>query len=119
MRLLLAILALVGLLVSPLAAQAAAQRCAPSAGISMAMQGGPAASAGERHCCPDSGKPGPHHQKSCAQACAMMCAAVAALPASAPSPVAPQGRPLRAASLFGAVHAHPPSGLKRPPRSIA
>lgn len=56
---------------------------------------------------------------SCLKACALMCGVVAALPSTPLALAAPLGlaapEPMRLASL----KPHPPSGLERPPKSIA
>lgn len=124
MRVFLAILALVGLLLSPVAASAAVQRCLHQDGgaMIMDMSATPASAdsqASPHNCCDEHGKPVKHDSKACAQACATMCGVAAALPSepmSLPLRLSTSARPdPRTASL----HPHEPSRLERPPKSIA
>lgn len=121
MRAFLALLAVVGLLFTPLAAAAAQERCVEAgvemAGMMMPMaNGSDEANAAPDPCCDHTDKA---HQssKACAQACATMCGVVAALPATNEwigrvAPVrltAPIALPLEALA---------PPRTERPPRTI-
>ncbi len=130
MRVLLALLAVLGLMLSPLAASAASRHCSERDGAMMAMASAHDAGAmGAMDCCPH-GKPGvanspakpaqaKHDRSSCANACAAIAMAVAALPASAPMLVA-VAQPVRLEpGLATSLTAHDPPRLERPPRSIA
>lgn len=124
MRLLLALLALVGLLMTPIAASAGAAFCFGHGGEMAAMaKPSPVAHhtehAADHSCCDEDGAPGGHDSEACAQACAAMCVTAAALAeAAAPEP-ALLGRPHIEAVPFKAFHAHAPPGVKRPPRTFA
>ena len=123
MRLLLAILAVLGLLVTPVAASAGAAACRHHGDGGMsAVDAAPrphTVHAPDHSCCDEGGAPAEHDSKSCAQACAAMCVASAALAADGPSAPTPVGRLFVEAMPLKALHAHAPPGLKRPPRSIA
>jgi hypothetical protein len=130
MRVLLAFLAVLGLMLSPVTASAAMRQCADQdrAMTAMADAHGSTAMA-VMECCPQAkptsqqgpAKPAPakHDRNSCANACATICLAVAALPASTPVhtvvPLTAQFAPGLSASLTP----HDPPRLERPPRSIA
>lgn len=121
MRFWLALLALLGLLLTPVAASAAAPACLqPAHSAPMAMAG---PNAGDAHaCCPDSGAPKPakSDHKTCETACALMCAGVvAALPAAEPALVMPQDHLQFGALPPDVARAHPPSVPDRPPRHLA
>ena len=124
MRFLLAILALLGLLMIPLAASAGAALCLSHGGADASMTMGPPHAAhtvhtGDHRCCDPDGAPTEHDSKSCAQACAAMIVAGATLAADAFATPTRAGRsPLEAAPLT-VFYAHAPSGLKRPPRTVA
>lgn len=130
MRLLLAILAVLGLLLAPAAAAAATARCLheghgdmamgmPSGtAMVMAAEAAPDEAAGPMPCCDDDAGTPQHDRQACAQDCALMCAPPVALPeAASPDP------PL---SGHARLTAHPckpcqgqaPPGLKRPPRAF-
>jgi hypothetical protein len=127
MRALLALLAVMALLISPVAAGAAQAQCALGGSAAMAGMDMPAMS-GAAHagvqkamgdpCCDQAG----HHKmsdKSCAQACAASCVATVALPASFISGSfvftrAPMGPPRAAPAV-----SYQPFGLERPPKSMA
>ncbi len=124
MRAFLAILALVGLLLSPVAASAATQVClhhdsGAAMSMPMPMMGGPPAKAGPHRCCDDQGKPAKHDSGDCLKACALICGMTAALPSIDAAPA----RPLEHARLepmaAPPLHAHGPPGLKRPPKPQA
>ena len=124
MRVLLALLAVVGLLISPVAASAATSVCAhhhDAMEMAMAMDASDAPAAGDAMpCCDDDGgKPAQHDKPSCAQACALMCIASVALPQTAAdiSQAASHARVTPAAP--SPLHAHGPPGLKRPPKHHA
>lgn len=127
MRLLLCILAFIGLLLSPAAATAAAASCVHEDGSMMEPMAAPdRQSAADHSCCPDMAKPSPekdrpqkHDSKACAQACATMFTVSAPLPTGEPEVlVAARGAILTPAPSQG-LHPFAPPGLKRPPRSIA
>lgn len=127
MRFILALLAVIGLLASPVAAAAAQASCQEHGGgqmmsMPMANMPGMVHADGQKGdpCC-DPGKSSgqtKHDAASCLQACAVMCGVVAALPAgpmpliASPDHSAPE--PARLASL----KRHEPSRLERPPKSI-
>ncbi|WP_068876632.1 MULTISPECIES: hypothetical protein [unclassified Phenylobacterium] len=121
MRLLLAFLAVLGLLMTPVAASAGAAACLhhKPGGAAMSMDAPQAAHpvhAADHSCCDEDGAPAKHDSQACAKACAAMCVTAAALtdvPIQAPAPV---GRPHVEAAPLKAFHAHAPPGLKRPPR---
>lgn len=123
MRELLAILALVGLLLSPAAASAAATRCMPDhGGMAIAMDASTTSSdaTGAAHdCCDEDAQSSDQDGAACAQDCAVMCGvSIALLDAG---DVAIMGRD--AAKLVPqagrGIHPFAPPGLKRPPRTIA
>jgi hypothetical protein len=128
MRLLLAVLAVLGLLLAPAAATAATARCVheghgdmampmPS-GATMAMDAASGEAAAAMPCCDDDAKAPAHDAKACAQDCALMCAAPVALPEAA-SPIPPPTLHARiSASPPKAFQGQAPPGLKRPPRSF-
>lgn len=128
MRFLVALLAILGLLASPVTAAAAQAACSGHA--DQAMAGMPMADMSGMHqidgqkpapCC-DPGKDqghSKHHASDCVQACAAMCGVVAALPSTpATTPLRLIERAPRPAVL-ASLHPHEPSRLERPPRSIA
>ena len=124
MRVFLAMLALVGLLLSPAAASAAAQRCLHQDGGAMVMTMGAAppsadGKASHHNCCDEHGKPAKHDNKACAQACATVCGVNVALPQAELGASLAAGGPVLEPVPAKAFHAHAPPGLKRPPRSIA
>ena len=127
MRVVLALMAVLALLVSPVtaaAAQVACNQTDPTATSTMDMPGMPGMDqAGVQKatadpCC-DHGSKHPMDQKTCALACAASCAVTAALP----GPVVCSVLAFSAASLTparsAAAHPYEPSGLIRPPRSVA
>jgi hypothetical protein len=128
MRFVLALLAVLSLVVSPVtaaAAQAACSRHADQAVTDMPMGDMPVMhqSNGQKGdpCCDHSKDQGKSKQQSsdCIQACAAMCGVVAALPSTpAISPV----RRIELAPMptaLASLHSREPSRLERPPRSIA
>lgn len=128
MRLLLAILAVLGLLLAPAAAAAATSRClheghgdmaleTPSdMTMVMAMDAGGDGAATPMPCCDDDKAP-PHDSKSCAQDCALMCAApVALLEVAGPTAPPSSGHARLSAAPPEAFQGRAPPGLKRPPR---
>ena len=127
MRALLAFLAVMALLISPVAAGAAQAQCAlggsaAKSGMDMsAMSGARQADVQKAMgdpCCDQTG----HHKmsdKSCAQACAASCAATAALATSFTSARFVFTRaPMSPLRLAPAV-SYQPFGLERPPKSMA
>ncbi|CAN7655690.1 hypothetical protein LJR225_005190 [Phenylobacterium sp. LjRoot225] len=128
MRFVVALLAVLGLLASPVAAAAAQVACNGHADQAMAampmtdMDGMHRIDAQKPDPCCDHSKnerPSKHHDSDCVQACAAMCGVVAALPSTpvaAPLPLVEQApHP----SVVASLHPHEPSRLERPPRSIA
>ena len=126
MRVLLALLALVGLLLSPIAASAAAPAClhhhdAAQMAATMGMAGPQdAGKGGGMPCCDDdAGKAKPHDSQACAQACAVVCGVNVALP-EAPAELALTVMHARFEPAAPVpLHAHGPPGLKRPPKHHA
>lgn len=125
MRLVLALLALVGLLMSPVAASAGAAYCAGHGGEPMAGMGAPAAVAyhaehkADHSCCDPDGAPAKHDKQGCAKACAAMCVTTAVLNETAVQTPTPLGRAHVEVTPLKAFHAHAPPNLKRPPRTQA
>lgn len=124
MRFVLALLAVVALLSSPMTAAAAQVACShdePAAMASMDMSGMPgmdsadASKAGDP-CCDHGGKSG--MTKDCAQACATMCAVTAALPSPPASLVRMPARVALAPARAAPGYAFEPSGPERPPKSM-
>lgn len=123
MRVLLALLALVGLLLSPAAASAAAVSCLHhhrDGQMLMAMdaaQPGHMDPAGEHECCDDEREqPAQHDGKACAQACAVMCGVSVAMPeAPAEQPLAARLAPFHAPRAR-ALRGHAPPGPDHPPK---
>jgi uncharacterized iron-regulated membrane protein len=122
MRHLLAFLALVALLISPVTAAAAQRTCdqmgpEAMAGMTMPMAAARGAAPAAQDPCCDHGQKAPD-KKTCAEACAAMCGVAVTLPdASIAYPV------IFVASTYAArrqiVRAHSPPRAERPPRSIA
>lgn len=124
MRVLLALLAVVGLLLSPVAASAATAVCvhhhdAMEMAAAMDASGAPAADAGMLCCDDDGGKPVQHDKQSCAQACALMCVVSVALPETAAEPVHGVSHARVTPAAPSPFDAHAPPGLKRPPKQQA
>jgi hypothetical protein len=124
MRILLALMAVLALVASPVTAAAAQAACGQTgpgglmAGMRMpsADQGG--ASKAADPCCNYGGQ---HKQTAngCAQACATSCAVASALPSSSVSITRAFTRaPVTSARLVS-VQGHEPSGPERPPKSMA
>lgn len=125
MRLLLAILAVVGLLLTPVAASAASGVCLGDDEQTMSMTIGSTVASHAAHtaddsCCDPHGAPAKHQSQACAKACAAMCATVAAVlgDTATRTPAAFSRSPMEATPPK-TFHAHPPPGLKRPPRTLA
>lgn len=119
MRLLLLLLALGGLLASPVTAAAAQAACgqhgaAMMAGMDMPTDNAANGKLGVDPCC-DHGKSA---GKACAQACATACGIAVALPPIAMFQLTMPVRDFVPAPVVTA-HTHDPPGLYRPPRSIA
>lgn len=130
MRLLLAILAVLGLLLTPAAATAATARCLhgghgdmampmPS-GVAPAMGGDMTDDAGATSmpCCDDDAKAPAHDSQACAQDCALMGAAPAALPEVAGPTAPPMGHVALATARLKALQGQAPASPERPPRSF-
>jgi len=123
MRHLLAFLAVLALLISPVTAAAAQVECAKAgpeamAGMAMPMaQSADGAQASHDPCC-DENQKSPHDGKSCAQICAAMCATIAALPTS--DVKIPAIAPMRlTAAPADPLRTHAPPRDERPPKLIA
>lgn len=123
MRHLLAFLAVLALLISPVTAAAAQVECAKAgpeamAGMAMPMaQSMDSAKASHDPCC-DENQKSPHDGKSCAQICAAMCATIAALPTSEIQ--LPAIAPMRlTAAPADPLRTHAPPRDERPPKLIA
>jgi hypothetical protein len=127
MRVLLALLALVGLLLSPVAASAAAPVClhqhdgVMAMDMAMPMAAPHAKGAGKADpCCDDdAGKPVQHDGKSCAQACAAICGVSVALTETAVAFSLTESHARVEPAAPSPLHAHAPPGLKRPPKQDA
>ena len=125
MRLLLAILAVLGLLLAPAAAAAGTAACAHHGAEGMVMttdapHSADSSMAADHSCCDeDQQAPPKHDDKACAQACALMCLSPAALAKFSPFPMTAAGHLVLEATPLKAFHAHAPPGLKRPPRTFA
>ena len=120
MRLLLAFLAVLALMASPLTAATAQVACAKGGSSAMAgMDHANAAKSGADPCCAHAGRHGKKAGMNCATACAASCGVAIALPGE-PYDVALA--PVRAdvpTARIVSTHPFQPSGLKRPPKSIA
>lgn len=123
MRLVLALLAVMALLVSPVtaaAAQAACDQGDPAAMASMDMPS-VAQSSGQKAtadpCCDHSAKH-PMDQKSCALACANACAVAAAVPAALTSSLLLFSTAQLTPARMAPAHPYEPAGLIRPPKSM-
>ena len=125
MRLLLAILAVLGLLLAPAAAAAGTAACAHHSEHAMVMtmdapHSADSSTAADHTCCDEDQKAPPKHDdEACAQACALMCVSPAALAEFAHFPLTAAGHLVLEATPLKAFHAHAPPGLKRPPRTHA
>lgn len=123
MRYLLAFLAVLALLISPVTAAAAQQGCAMAdhgnmADMAMPMAKPTSASKAQTDPCCDPGKQSTHDDQACAKACATMCAVVSVLPAPVAWAMAP-GSILFEIQVSDAPRAHSPPGSERPPKLIA
>ena len=123
MRHLLAILALVGLLLSPAAASAAAMRCMHEhGGMAVVMDASTmsADATGAAHdCCDEDGKSSDHDSSACAQDCAVVCGVSVALPDARDVGIVGVDAVRLAPQAVRGIHPFAPPGLKRPPRTIA
>jgi hypothetical protein len=124
MRLLLALLALVGVLLGPVAASAAAPAClhhGDGAGMVMAMDmsAAPVAAKAMPCCDDDAKKPTQHDAKGCMQACAVIGGVTAALPETAVAMSLAEVHARFEPALADPLHPHPPPDLKRPPKDQA
>jgi hypothetical protein len=126
-RFVLALLAVIGLLTSPVAAAAAEAVCGGHGGaaMQMAMTDMPSmaqANTGKADPCCDPNKghaPNQHSNADCAQACAAMCGVIAALPSTPVAFLAPPARDSQPQARAASLKPHEPSRLERPPKSIA
>jgi uncharacterized protein involved in copper resistance len=131
MRLVLALLAVMALLVSPVTATAAQAACGHDRAMAMtgtmanmdgsampALDHAKVQKATADPCC-DHAKHGRMSDKSCAQACAASCVAAATLltPLASVDLAFTRARPSLA--RLASVEGHEPAGLERPPKSIA
>lgn len=120
-RILIAILALLALVASPITASASRMECGMDASqpvaSSMASMDGTSV---DRH--PAPAKPDPCCDKAlqgCATGCSMSCAASVFVPPAIWSVAALEAQ-VTLTPLQGAIlHSHPPPGLDRPPKSMA
>lgn len=124
MRLLLAMLALVGLLMTPAVASAGAAACFGHGDRAIVASAGDSVADHTEHeadhsCCDPQGAPDRHDSQACAKACAAMCVTTAALSDTAAQAPAPLGSLAVETMPPKAFHAHAPPGLKRPPRTLA
>lgn len=126
MRVLIALLAALAVLSSPMTVAAAQVSCShggPGAMAGMDMAGMPGMDQsggqkpGENPCCDHSGKLGT--SVDCAQACATICAVTAAMPSAPASLVTTRIRASAAPPRAAPTDAFEPSGLERPPKSMA
>ena len=126
MRRVLAFLAVVALLVSPVTAAAAEAACGHASATAMAgmdMPAMPMSAAPGSHtakgdpCCDPAGKPHQPTQKNCAQECAAACAVTVALPATLDSAELAYAHAPFAATNELRVPGYDPAGLERPPKS--
>lgn len=125
MRLLLALFALIGLLMTPVGASAGAAYCLEHGDGAMRAMSADAPVAyhaehkADHSCCDPDGAPAKHDGQACAKACAAMCVTAAVLSEAAVQTPTPIGRPHVEGTPPKAFHAHAPPGLKRPPRTLA
>ena len=126
MRRVLAFLAVVALLVSPVTAAAAQVACGHDDATAMAgmdvpampiIATGPHGAKGDPCCDPAGKQRQPHHQKSCVQACAAACAVAVALPATLDGAELAYAHAHFVGAPPVSVHGHDPGGLERPPKS--
>jgi hypothetical protein len=125
MRFLLALLAVIGLLASPVSATAAQATCQGhgEAMMSMAMADMPGMdhAAGEVDPCCDPAKdkaPSKHDEMSCLLACIAMCGVTAALPSTPPLGLLKADHFAPAPGRMASLTPHDPGRLERPPRPI-
>jgi hypothetical protein len=131
MRLVLALLAVMALVVSPVTAMAAQAACGHDHPMAMTgavtdMDCAVAPASGHAGlqkatadpCC-DHAKHDKTSSKSCAQACATSCAATAALPTALASINLTFTSAAAPLARLPSVEGHEPAGLERPPKSIA
>lgn len=123
MRFLLALMAVMALLVSPVTASAAQVACAQADAMGPAMTDMPGmASAGADKastdpCC-DHNSSHKMDQKSCALACANACAVAAAVPATLTSSLLLFSTAQLTPARLAPAHPYEPAGLIRPPKSM-
>lgn len=122
MRILFALLALLGLLLSPVGASAAAVSCLHHHGDGQMVMAEEAAPAGEvteesgHGCCEETELPVQHDEEACAQACMAMCGASGAMPVASIQRLAAGGlaplKPPPPTALLGEA----PPGPDHPPK---
>jgi hypothetical protein len=123
MRLVFALFAILGLLISPVSASAAQVACGQSATSAsqmmdmpgMAVAGVDKASADP--CC-DHSQSHKMDQKSCALACANACAVAAAIPVALTSSLLLFSTAQLTPARLAPAHPYEPAGLIRPPKSM-
>jgi hypothetical protein len=125
MRIILALLAVIGLLASPAvaaAAQAACHQQSAAKMADMAMGGAPGMAKADPCCDPGAGKDldkSKDHNRGCLHVCVTLCGVVAALPSTpAALPEPPSLGPPESVRL-ASLKPGDPRRLERPPRSIA
>jgi hypothetical protein len=127
MRLVLALMAVLALLVSPVtaaAAQVACDQAGPSAMATMDMSAMPGMAQAGSHrasidpCC-DHSASHKMDQKSCAQTCATSCAVMAALPGPLTGSLLLFSTAQLTPTQLAPAHPCEPAGLIRPPKSMA
>jgi hypothetical protein len=121
MRLVLAFLAVLALLSTPVTAAAAQVACSQPMPMAMGMDM-PGMEQADVHaagdpCC-DHGDQHPQPDKSCAQACAAMCGVVVPMASPFGATLSFVSAPLTALAA-GHLRSHKPAGLDRPPKPIA
>jgi len=118
MRVFLALLALIGLLLSPAAASAAAAGCLQMGSEVMAatVSDGASSEADQHDCCDEAGTPAKHIDQGCAQACAVMGGVGAALPEVQAGHRNFIEKLVLVAAKDQRPHDYGPPRLKRPPR---
>jgi hypothetical protein len=125
MRVMLAILAVIGLLATPVTAaavQAACDQAGPMAKSGMAIlatdQPG-AMTSGSSPCCHQAEHHSQKRDTNCAQACATSCSVAAALTTLSDGPLLASTPAILTPARAVSRDPYEPAGLRRPPKSIA
>lgn len=124
MRLVVALLAVLGLLAAPVAAAAGQGACARHGGWAAEMSAMPGMNAPAVHkaggdpCCDRSGRPDKKAAAGCAQACAATCGVVVALAASPLGVTVARARADAPLAPGASSHPYQPPGLDPPPKPI-